>query len=311
MEAKNNTTSRALVVLGLVIILILLSAITPAKWLGVKVKKQPYTKLDLRVMTSPSEFATDTNNDGKVGWNEIVTSTLKNSTTSLANINQKPINQRIIDDLNDPNNLTSSFSKNVYLATAYLKEKGITDESSKQEAVNYLIAQEAAKITITSYTLKDIKVAKNESKDSIKLYGNNIAPIIKDLISSEVITGDMVSVNSFIETQEVLKLLPLSSNKKRIDSLIQKLLGIEVPASAITYHLLMINRLAYYSDILASLAGSDSDPVRGTLMLNNYQEAIILVIRTPNQFYDYFNMQNIIFTSKEAGYIFTSGFNFN
>lgn len=310
MEGKSNQTYRSLVVLGVVILLILLSAITPAKWLGVEVKKKPYNKLDLTVMTSPSEFADDTNNDGKIGWNEIVESTLKDSTTSLSRINQKPVDQKVIDELNDPNNLTSSFSKNVFLATAYLKEKGITDEVTKQEAVNYLIAQEASKIIVTNYTLKDIKVAKSESKDSIKSYGNTIAPIIKDLISSEIITNDIKSLSSFIDTKEEKELLPLINNKKRVDILIQKLLAIEVPNSAISYHLLTINRLASYSDVLDNLSKSSSDPVRGTLMVDKYQNVILLVIHIPNQFYNYFNMQNIVFTTKDNGYVFTSGYTY-
>lgn len=311
MEAKTNQTYRSLVVLGIVILLILLSAITPAKWLGVEVKKKPYNKLDLTVMTSPSEFADDTNNDGKIGWNEIVESTLKNSTTSLSQINQKPVDQKVIEELNDPNNLTSSFSKNVFLATAYLKEKGITDEATKQEAVNYLIAQEASKIIVTNYTLKDIKVSKSESKDSIKTYGNTIAPIIKDLISSKIITDDITSLSTFVSTKEEKDLLPILNNKKRVGGLIQKLLIVEVPNSAISYHLLTLNRLASYSDLLDNLSKSGSDPVRGTLMVDKYQNVILLVIRIPNQFYNYFNMQNIVFNIKDYGYIFTYGFNYN
>ncbi len=311
MEAKTNQTYRSLVVLGIVILLILLSAITPAKWLGVEVKKKPYNKLDLTVMTSPSEFADDTNNDGKIGWNEIVESTLKNSTTSLSQINQKPVDQKVIEELNDPNNLTSSFSKNVFLATAYLKEKGITDEATKQEAVNHLIALEASKIIVTNYTLKDIKVSKSESKDSIKTYGNTIAPIIKDLISSKIITDDITSLSTFVSTKEEKDLLPILNNKKRVGGLIQKLLIVEVPNSAISYHLLTLNRLASYSDLLDNLSKSSSDPVRGTLMVDKYQDTVLLVIRIPNQFYDYFNMQNVIFNIKDSGYMFTSGFNYN
>ncbi len=310
MEGKNNQTYRSLVVLGVVVLLILLSAITPARWLGVEVKKKPYTKLDLTVMTSPSEIAEDSNSDGKIGWNEIVESTLKNSTTSLSQINQKPVDQKIIDELNDPNNLTSSFSKNVFLATAYLKEKGITDEATKQEAVNYLIEQEASKITFTSYTLKDIKVAKSESKDSIKAYGNTIAPIIIDLISSKIITYDIKSIHSFVSTKNEKDLLPITSNKKRVEGLINKLLAVDVPPSAVSYHILMLNRLASYGDVLDNLSKSNSDPVRGTLVIDKYQDTILLIMRIPNQLFDYFSMQNIVFTPNDSGYIFTSGFNY-
>lgn len=311
MEEKNIQTKKQLAVLGVVLILILLSAIVPAEWLGITPKKYSYKKLDLNTLTSPQEIAEDTNNDGTVGWNEIVISTFKDSTSTLLELNKKPIDKKIIAELNDPNNLTSSFSKNVFLATAYLRDRGITDEATKREAVDYLVQQEAKKIVVTTYKPTDIKLAKNETKDSIKAYGNAIAPIIQDLISSKIITKDILSVSSFTTTQNENDLKPLIENKKRLDGLLQKLLAIEVPPSAMTYHILALNRVALYRDTVDNLSKSASDPVRGTLSVDTYQDAMLLVVRLPNQFYDYFTVQNIVFTAKEAGYMFTTSFNYN
>lgn len=311
MEEKNSQTKSQLIVLGVVLIIIFISSVIPAKWFGVKTKKPVHKKLDLTTLTSPGEIAEDTNNDGEIGWNEIVVSTFKDSTSTLAELNKKPIDKKVIAELNDPNNLTSSFSKNVFLATAYLRDRGITDEKTKREAVDYLVQQEAKKIEVTTYKPTDIKIAKGETKESIKAYGNTIAPIIQSLISSKIITKDIISVSSFTTTKNENDLKPLAENKKRLDVLLQKLLAVEVPPSAMTYHILALNRVALYRDTVDNLSKSASDPVRGTLSVDTYQDAMLLVIRLPNQFYDYFTVQNVVFTAKDAGYMFTTGFNYN
>lgn len=310
MEENNQRTSRFLLVVGFLVVLISLSVITPSKWFGVNQKKPIYQKLDLTVVTSPSSIAEDKNNDGKITWGEIVTETFKDSTSSLVKINQKPIDQKIIDELNDPNNLTSSFSKNVYLATAYLKKNGITDENEKQKAVNELMLQEAVKIIPTIYTTENIHIAKTETRESIKKYGNEISPIIKDLISSKIITTDLVGISNYVSTKDEKSLLPLIDNKNRLDVVLQKLLKLEVPISATTYHILLLNRVALYRDTVDNLSKANSDPVRSTLSVDNYQKAIILLLRSPNQFFEYFSIQNIVFLSKDAGYIFTSGYTY-
>ncbi len=308
MDGKNNQTYQSLAILGAVLIIILVSAVIPAKWLGLETKKSSYKKLDLSSLTSPSEIAEDTNDDGVVGWNEIVTTTFKDSTTTLASINKKPINQKSIDELNDPNNLTSSFSKNIYLATAYLKERGITDETTKQEAVNYLMQKEAEKIVITKYTFEDIKIAKSETKESIKVYGNTIAPLLNEIISSKIITDDIASLATFVKTKDEKSLLPLTKNEARVTSILQKLLTVEVPPSAASYHILAINRIVHYRDTLSNLSKVGSDPVRSTLTIDSYQDTAFLVLRLPNKFSDYFNAQNVAFYENEKGYMFTTGY---
>lgn len=310
METEHAQTKKSLFALIILIAVIGVSALAPASWFGVKVKKQPYTKLDLTIMTSPSEIIDDTNHDGAVSWNEVVTDTFKDSTSTLAKIKQKPINQKTIAELNDPNNLTSSFSKNIYMATAYLKEKGITDEKSKQEAVNYLLLQEAAKMKATKYTLEDIAIATTETKSSLKLYGNTVAPIIQSLVSSKIIEDDLSGLASFTKTKNEADLTPIKNNRDRVNLILQKLLTVSVPPSAITTHMLAVNRIAMYRDTLDNLSKSSSDPVRGTLSIDSYKNEIPLLGRIPSQFSDYFTIQNIVFSSKEPGYLFTTGFTY-
>jgi hypothetical protein len=308
MEEKSTLTSRSIAVILITITLIALSALVPAKWLGVVPKKQLKPKLDLSSVSYAEQVATDSNHDGVVSWGEVMNDTLKPSSSTLEELKKIPIDQKEIDNLNDPNNLTSSFAKNLYLAGAYFDKNGITDETSKQEALAKLMQDEKSKIVPTTYSYKDFNVAKAESKDSIRVYGNTVALILENIITEKSAGDDIVSINSFTKSKDVKDLIPLKNNKGRLDDVVQKLLKVSVPPSAIIFHIITINRVAAYRDLITSLSNADKDPLRATFVIENYTNTAIATLRTYLQLSDYFNGQNIIFSSKEKGYVFTAGY---
>jgi hypothetical protein len=253
----------------------------------------------------PSKI-TDTNSDGQISWGEAVSASLIDSTGTLDVIKDNPVDQKVIAQLNDPNNLTSSFSKNLFLATTQLRERGATDEATKQKTVAYLMEQEAAKIVKNRYALKDLRIETSETKVTIKLYGNTIAPLVKDVLTKEAIEGDLTSLAKYTQSLKESDLSPIVKNKVRVDALLQKMLLVKVPPSAASYHLLAVNRIAFYKETLESFSKMSEDPVRATLMFNSYQDTLLLLARIPSRFSLYFNSQNVVFGAGEAGYIFTT-----
>lgn len=308
METQSTHTSRAVSVFIIFIAFIGISALTPAKWLGVTPKKEVHTRIDISNMSSPKEVATDANGDGVISWKEIISENTKVSTSILEEIQSTPVDQKTIAELNDPNNLTASFSKNLYVATAYFKKNNITDPKITGDAVTQLMADEARKIKPTIYTYKELNVAKTESKESIKQYGNTIAPLLKELFTEKLLGGDMASVYAFAKTKQESDLLPLVKNSKRVDIILQKLLKVSVPPSALSYHTLTVNRIAAYRDVLDNLSKAFSDPVRSTSVLSNYVNTTVLSLRIFAKFSEYFNASNVAFSSNESGYIFTTGY---
>ena len=307
---EKPSASKPLIAIGILVGITILSAVIPAKWFGINpvvYKNQP---LDLSAITSASEIAKDTNNDGSISWNEIINQTFPES-TSAESIKGAPVDEKVIEQLNDPNNLTSSFSKNLYVASAYINKNGGIDADSQQAVLDQLISQEASKIIPTTYTYKDIKIAPKEDKISIKTYGNSVAIILQEVITKKIMTDDFSSMNSFTQTKNESDLLPLVKNRDRVGGLIQKLLSISVPPSAISYHILALNRIALYKDTLDDISKANTDPVRAKLAIEKYTEMMVLVLRIPNQFSNYFDVQNIVFSSKEAGYMFTAGYTIN
>jgi hypothetical protein len=84
--------------------LIMLSAFIPSNWLGVK--PAPKKILDLGAITTITEVVKDTNKDGTVSWNEVINQTL-NDPKAVDITKDTPVDEKVIAQLNDPNNLTA------------------------------------------------------------------------------------------------------------------------------------------------------------------------------------------------------------
>ncbi len=307
MDDDNNIKSKSLTSLLILISITVISAFIPASWLGIHPAIYRDKPLDLSAITSAGEIAKDTNGDGVIDWQEVIRQTFPTSTTTDSTENTT-IDKKAIAALNDAQNLTGDFSKNLYLASTYINENGGADANTQQTVLDNLISQEASKIAVTNYTYNDIKVAKTEDKTSLRAYGNNIAPILQAVVTKKIMIDDMSSVNSFIQTQKESDLSTLIKNRDRVNVLLQKLLSISVPPSAISYHILALNRIASYRDTLDNLSKAGTDPIRAKLAIEQYSQVMVMILRIPNQFSNYFNLQNIVFSTKEAGYMFTIGY---
>ena len=310
MDSNLPRDFKPFLLLGGFLILIVAAPFLPARWFGLSIQTPPtqYTRIDLSAITSPEEIATDTDNDGTITWQELVTQNANYSSTTLESFKTEPVDQNAIAQLNDPNNLTASFSKNLYTASAYLKRNGVVDGALQQQAIDQLLAQEAQKIKPTVYTVSDIRVASQETNATLKAYGNSVASLLSVLITKKIITDDLAAIYSFTQSKDGTDLTILAKNKERVSAILQKLAAISTPPSAVSYHILALNRIAAYRDILDNISRAESDPVRSAITIDVYSDRIELVVRLYDQFSDYFNVQNIVFSPKDPAYFFTVGY---
>ncbi|MCX6756544.1 MAG: hypothetical protein NTW35_00075, partial [Candidatus Nomurabacteria bacterium] len=241
-------------------------------------------------------------------WKDLTEQAFKDRPEILAETKATPVNQKDLDALNDPNNLTASFSKNLYVASNYLNQNGGGDSVAQQDILDQLMAQEAVKIIPTKYIFKDINVAKAESRDSIKDYGNNLALILKDMITSYSMKTDLSGVADFLKSENIKSLDPVTNDYKKIDAKLKNLLAISVPLSASTYHIITVNQVAAYRDNLYNLSQIVADPLRARISFEKYAEISISTLNLYKDLSKYFDMKNIVFSSKEAGYVFTAGY---
>lgn len=298
-------SSAPLLLLGIIFILTIGASLLPASWFGIKQQTRRYEPLNLESLAQPENLATDTDNNGAISWGELIASSLsiseKNSDLQLTT------NPEVIANLNDPTNISASFTKNAFLAATALQQGGITDETSKQEVINQLLLEENGKLTPKIYTSLDVQ-STADTKITIKKYGNDVALILKDLITEKTITDELTSVTQYLEKGDSASLLPLVVNAKKADTAIQRLLKVQVPKSALLYHSIVLNRVSEYQNMLSNLSVANTDAMRATSAIKNYQTIITSVLRIYPILADYFNLNNTTFSSTEPGYIYVVGY---
>lgn len=290
-------------VLCAVLVLTFAIGMLPSKWFGINPVQKQYQRLDLSGLTAVEDQAQDTNNDGSISWDEVIRQTYKGNLDEVKNI---PVDEKAVKMLNDPNNLTGSLSKNMYIAETYIQNgEGVTDDQ-KKEIVAKLLLQEARKVTVKVYTVSDISVSKKaETKESIKAYGNAVGTLVTLALKNNLAFDDIDYINTYIKRKDTDSLLALQKKAEVTDEILTSLLEMSIPPSALVYHLNVVNKLSAYKGLLDNVSVLDTDPVRGSIAFNQYEEvnknlmsAIVLLTR-------YFSLQDISFTAKDSGFVFS------
>lgn len=304
---EQMTNRKYLILLIILILITTSSAVIPASWFGINTKKSDTTP-DLTSVVGVNAVNKNKETGAPATWKDLTNQAFKDSPQALEEFKNTPIDEKSLDNLNDPDNLTASFSKNLYIASTYLNENGGGDVTEQQDILDQLMKQEAAKIIPTTYLSKDINVAKAESKDSIKAYGNNLALILKDTITEASIKSDLNAVADYLSANNANSIEIINSDYERVDAKLKKLLALPVPLSASTYHIITVNQIAAYRDNLYNLSKLAEDPLRARIAFEKYAEVSLNTLSIYKDFSKYFDTKNIVFSSKEGGYVFTAGY---
>ena len=298
----SNLKHRQLFILFTVIGLTLLVGFLPASWFGITPFQPTYTKINL-TEASLRDVIPDTDTDGTISWKEFV----------LANAGDEALPQgtpdsSVIADLNDPNNLTASFSQNLYVTSSYLAKNNLNNAQAEQEVINRLIEEEAAKLQKTTYGLGDIVTTEPETKAAMKKYGNAVAPILDTIINEASLTDIFFGIQAFTETNDPEAITLIEKELVKIDAGLKKLLALPIPLSAATYHLSAINRVAAYKDLVHNFSKAASDPLRASISVGEYPDTTVQTLRIYDNLAGYFDVQGVVFSSGEPGYVFTVGY---
>ncbi len=310
MSPDRKDISRSYMFFALLIAVFIMSAFVPASWFGVETRKNGYTPIDFTQLRASDVDTYDNDDDGKVTWEELTRST-KYGDAIIAEAKNNPPSAETLAALNDPNNLTSSFSKNIYLASNQIINAGGVSAEEQQKIIEELITQEAQKVTSKKYLYSEIRVASSESRDTIKAYGNTVATIIQGIITEGTITKDAEALAAFASSQDqegVSDIIRLKTESARIDAILKKLLALSVPPSASLYHITMLNQITLYRDVLLDLSKGVSDPIRAKIALDKYPDTLVGTLLIYKKLSEYFTLKNIVFNANESGYVFTIGY---
>ncbi len=305
MDEQKMKTRSAVFVLVAVLAVTLGIGFLPAKWFGITPVSQKYTKIDLSSINSINDIVKDSNGDGVTDWNEIITQTYGGAQASAQNEKSSSLDPGAVAQLNDPNNLTGTLSKDLYLSSAYLdKAGGVASPQVAQNIVTNLIKQEAEKITVTSYTYKDLNIDRAETNSSVKAYGNALGKLIRLALQARLVTDDVAYLKDFVDTKNKSSYEALVDKRDTAQTIVSAMLTQKVPLSASSYHLLTLNRVAAYTDTLNNILKVESDPVRSAIALGSYVDVATDMLRSIPLLTDYFKAKNVRFSSQDAGYVF-------
>ncbi len=303
MENPQMTTKRALLVVGS---LLVLSLFVPAKWFGVSTVTEKRQGLILRDPNELSRLSNDSDRNNNPDWRDLLNKTTNTSTTEAAD--KIVVTDEAKKRLEDPNNLTVSFSKNLYTASAYAQKNGTLSTTQQEELISSIVQGESSKIVIKIYTLEDLTLTKTDTETTQRAYGNTLGTIFKEAQKYKLDVADVSNIQAYLTNKDPAPLDSLVIKKNNAALIIDKLLKLSVPYSASPYHLLLVNRLSAYKTALEGLSTADTDPMRATIAFKNYIPSFQLVASSMASIQTYFKLQDIIFLSNEPGYVLFAGY---
>lgn len=306
LEQKNGLSRRAKIFVVCTLFFIS-SAFLPAKWFGVKEPQPTGLVIDYSQYKSIQETTKDADNNGTLTWREVMVSN-DDGAALLEEIKDVKPDPQIDKLISDPNNLTAAFSKNLLLSSTYIKNNNITDEESQKNILTGITSEIKERTESKKYTRSDIKIAKTETPATIRAYGNQVGGIVSNMITKKNLEEDLPGLLLYLEEANKATLQPIQTDAKKVESILQKLLSIEVPSSAVTQHLILVNAAIQYRDVLSSLSTVVDDPIRAAAVIEKYPQTVLSAITPYTILADYFKIKKIIYSASEPGYMFTAGF---
>lgn len=208
--------------------------------------------------------------------------------------------------LNDPNNLTSQTAKNIMTATALLKGENIPKDQLVSTIIGSINDEVAKALQPKVYTVSDLKISKTGTVGELKIYGNNVGKIILYISDQLPIKNDLIILDDYAKNQDANVLKKFEVKVKVLKEILSDLIkNTSVPQKAIDAHLFYINSLENYISVLDNISKTKDDPVRGVMAFKNYQTSTDNLTLSVKKFSEFFDKENVIFSSKEFGYLFT------
>lgn len=269
---------------------------------GVKTSQSKNAPLVLRTSDELSLLSNDRDGNNVEDWRDLVLGSM--SSTTEAVFAQAEPNKEAEARLADKNNVTASFSKNIYTVAAYASTNPNLSEDDKTNLVADAVRTEAPKTQPKLYTTGDLKVAASNSADLKISYGNTMALLLERANKEGLGSNDLLLLQAYTEKGDPELLAPLASKKVKVDQMLNDLLRVSVPSSALVFHLRLVNSVSVFSSTLEGFARADSDPLRSLAFLNTYPETVALLYTSMSDLQDYFVLENVLFQSSDPGYIF-------
>ncbi len=270
-------------------------------------KKQTASGELLSVLSSTNEKRTGLN-DVKEGesvpnWKVAVTAQAQKDAPDINTLQPEQVD---LTNLNDPNNITTQYAKNVYTATAILEQQGTLTAEERANIAKAIFEQESLKAAAKTYTLSDIKTIP-ATKTNIQKYGNTLGGVATLAIVEGSKYPDIDLFEEYALTKKKETLALVDKKIAILKELRDNFLAISVPTSATVYHLSTLNAIEAYLQTVINMRAIDTDALRASIGAHDYVTVYQTAFSMINAFSEYFDRENIVFQPTENGYLFTKG----
>lgn len=321
MEKNKEILSRIKISLIFAIFFIAILFI-PGKWFGLTssyINKQESSSHDgLSIATKEAIFSSqeDSNKDGVPNWKETLLSRASpENISSDSYLGDAHIqggedivtskNTSLPSRLDDTQNVTSLLVKNKTGLAVYLNNKGEGDAKAIEQ-IGENVVSEAKKIAeAKTYSYADIKINNKEDNVSVKKYGNDVATIFTTAARVLIQEDDMAPLTSYLSSNNQSDLHTYAVKIKTLEDARASLLLLSSPASAQETHLKAVNALEQYKNTLYNFSKAHDDPARAFISAQDYQAVAQNALSLYKDYGVYFDHKHIIFTQKDAAFIFT------
>jgi len=211
--------------------------------------------------------------------------------------------------VSEETNLTEKTARDFFDQYIFLKEAGLTQDSSAQSAlIKNVVAESSAKLNIPTYASGDLIHGASDSAENIKAYGNTVATVLLDHKKRAVnLTHEVDLLNTLPKSNPIDPefFVKLNADIENYDKTLKVLLAISVPPSATVVHLNLVNSLNQLIEDLRGIGKISTDAISALVHLNHYFVSVDNLSRATNGAAMYFKEKNISFEANESGYIFS------
>ncbi len=198
--------------------------------------------------------------------------------------------------------LTDQFSRDLFAKYMTLRQAGqASDAQSQADLIDEMLMNNKYTLKSRVYVTKEIKTRQDDSVASIRQYGNDVGRVFKTyMISSKnealIVKDSTVSGNQ----NELAQLDPII---KSYQNILDNLLKIQVPESAVYIHLKILNSTSELIFADQALRKFYTDPMLGLLGLTQYQTSTQSFFDAIKDIKSFLN-QKVTYTSTETGSLF-------
>jgi hypothetical protein len=275
-----------------------------------------------------TEIDKDSDNDGLKDWEEALWKTDPNNPDTdgdntpdgqeikenrnplLAGKNDKlenPKLEKTETSVNEPSSLTDVFSQQFFSNYLSLKEQGggqISEQDKQELVTSFLEATNSLGQSPKEFYVKsDLKINSEETKESVKEYGNNLAIIIKKHFDPIPETEMTILQKSLGNGNEAgLKNLEQIATAYRDSA--KEIILLKTPVSFADSHLNLANYFYNISQEINAMQKTFEDPMQALLAFKQYQEDSSSAYQILRDINDYFLNKKVVFENNEPAKLF-------